>query len=212
MEQEYNSDDIQSLSAGEHIRMRPKLYFEKCFIEKSLNSLIFEVLCHAFDEYFDGNCDKVEIEVFNDSFIVNYNSGMSLKEVSDNFTKAELIMTKIAACKNEKKHLSVGEEFCELGMATINFASENCQLTTFSKGKKGIFNFINGQTISKQISNEEFENESTRIYLKPNKILFENLKFTIQGIKEKAEELNLRLENFKVIIIDRIVQKLANEL
>ncbi len=53
MSKKYRADDIKALEPGEHVRMRPRLYFEKCYAENSLDSLPFEVLCHAFDEYFD---------------------------------------------------------------------------------------------------------------------------------------------------------------
>ena len=95
--QNYNSDNISSLSAGDHIRLRPKMYFEKCFNENSLNSFVFEFLCHAFDEYFDGNCSEIEIKLKENQFTISYNAGMSLEKAYENISKAECIMTKIAA-------------------------------------------------------------------------------------------------------------------
>ncbi len=52
-------------------------------------------------------------------------------------------MTKIGACSNEKKHLEAGNEFCRIGMAAINAASEKCELVTICNKQKGHFTFEN---------------------------------------------------------------------
>jgi DNA gyrase/topoisomerase IV subunit B len=204
MNKEYSADDINALSAGEAIRMRPHLYFDKCFKEKTLDSLPFEVLCHAFDEYFDGGCKKIEIAVFNDHFTVSYDAGISLEVKHDNLSKAEVIMTQVFACKNEKKHLAVGEEFCSLGMATINFAAEKCELVTVSKGERGTYIFENGITKRKEIVRVQYGNECTKIYVKPSTLIFEGLGFSFDGINEKAKQINSRLTDLEIIIQNKI--------
>jgi len=204
MDKEYTSDNIQTLSTGDAIRMRPHLYFDKCFREKTLDSLPFEVLCHAFDEYFDGACKAIEISIANDNFTVSYDAGISLENKHDDLSKAELIMTSIFACRNEKKHLAVGEEFCSLGMATINFAAERCELTTVCKGKRGFYIFENGITVSRVIDIVETQSEFTKIFIKPNKSLFENLTFTFDGINKKAMQINSRLADLDIIIHNNI--------
>jgi DNA gyrase/topoisomerase IV subunit B len=200
MDKGYTADSIQTLSAGEAIRMRPHLYFEKCFREKTLNSLPFEVLCHAFDEYFDGACKQITIAVSDDSFTVKYDAGITLETENDGISKAEIIMTQIFACKNEKKHLAVGEEFCSLGMATINFAAERCELTTTCNGKRGLYIFEYGITISKMIGIEPSENEFTQIFIKPGKLLFENLTFTFDGINEKSKQVSSGLKGLEMVV------------
>ena len=107
MKKKYTEEDIQALTAKEHIGLRPDLYFETCFAEKSLDSLPFEVLCHAFDEYFEGHCTEIKLQVTKRSFSLEYNAGMPLSLMNDHLTKAEVIMTKISACSNLKKHLEV---------------------------------------------------------------------------------------------------------
>jgi DNA gyrase/topoisomerase IV subunit B len=205
MDKDYSIDDIQALTPAESIRLRPRLYFDNCFSEGTLDALPFELLCHAFDEYFDGSCKSVEISVGQDCFSVHYDAGISLapRYENDPQSKAELIMTKIAACKHEKKHLSVGEEFCNLGMATINFAAERCELETVFNLKKGHFVFENGKTISSIIEAVENETEYSRIYLKPDKSLFENLPLTLEGIREKAKQVGSKLTDLSIMVIDK---------
>lgn len=204
MDEKYNEDSIRGLSIRHHIQMRPKLYFQNCFDENSLDALPFEVLCHALDEYFDEKCNKIQMEIFSDYFVVTYNAGMSLELSKENITKAEIIMTQIGACKNEKKHLEVGDEFCRVGMAVINYASEKCELTTASKGKKGVFVFKNGELVFKESSDCNKIDDSTTILIKPNRNLFENLRFTSRGIRKKTEQLNVKLVNLEIEVIDSV--------
>lgn len=193
MEQQYKGYDIGTFSVQDYVRMRPKVFFQSCFDENALDILPFEVLCHAIDEYFDKQCDEIQIEIFSDFFKVSYNAGISLDFIEGDMTKAEAIMTKIYACKNEKKHLAVGYEFCQTGMAIINFACETCELITVFDGKKGIFYFRDGTVHSKEIISSN-ETNNTTIVMKPNKMIFENLKFTKAGIDTKAKALNSKLD------------------
>ncbi len=204
MDKQFSTNEIQTLTASEAVRMRPHLYFDKCFREKTLDSLPFEVLCHAFDEYFDGICKTIELSINNESFTVKYDAGISLEIKDEDLTKAELIMTSIFACRNEKKHLSVSEEFCSLGMATINFAAERCELTTVCRGKMGFYIFENGKTVSRVIEIVEPENEFTLIFIKPDKSLFDNLKFTFDGINEKVMQLQSSFKDLNFIIHNNI--------
>lgn len=131
---------------------------------------------------------------------------METKNGYEGLTKAEIIMTHMFACKNEKKHLAVGEEFCSLGMATINYAAERCELTTVCNNKKGYYVFENGITLSKKIDILQAENEFTKIYIKPNRLLFGHLTFTFEGINEKAKQINSRLTDLEFVIHNNITK------
>lgn len=203
MESPKTDNDLRMLEIGASIRMRPRLYFENCFTEKALDSMVFEVLCHAIDEYFDGMCKNITIQVQEDYFVMNYDAGMSLKikHKDDGLTNAELIMTEILACRNERKHLSVGEEFCNLGLATINYAAERCELVTVCQGEKGSFVFEDGNTISKEIGPADTNQDSTQIMMMPNKQIFEGLGFTIEGIHKRAKEISGKLPGLNIRIL-----------
>lgn len=201
MEEIFTEDDFIVATAAEVVRARPGLYFSKCFAENNLDSLPLELACHAIDECYDNNCDTIEIQLFDQHFSIRYNAGMSLTMHYDEY-RAELIMTQIFACRNEKKHLSVGDEFCELGIATINFASEFCTLTTVSNGQKGVFHFESGQTTSRDVQPENELDEFTEIVLKPDPILFNDLKFSYEGVRAKVERLQKRLEGVELVLVN----------
>lgn len=196
-EKKYTASDIQSLEGMEHVWLRPNLYFEDCFNENNLNSIIFGALCHAIDEYFDNNCNEILINIDGNSFNIRYNAEMSLEKSWD-LTKAECIMTKIGACSNEKKHLEVGDEFCRFGMAIINAVAEKCELETISNKQKDHFIFEKGNTILKEIYNTNISEDSTKISFQMSKEIFGELIFEFDDLQLKLNSLREKLPNLKL--------------
>jgi len=196
-EKKYTESDIKTLDSIEHVRLRPQLYFEDCFKENNLNSLVFGALCHSVDEYFDGNCSEININVNHKLLKVEYNAGMSLEKSWD-LTKAECIMTKIGACSNEKKHLEVGDKFCNVGMATINAISEKCELITIYNKQKAHFIFEKGYTVFKDISANEITEESTTINFEMSKEIFGDFIFELNDLQLKLNLLKEKLPNLEI--------------
>lgn len=173
------------------------MYFEDCFQENNLNSLVFGVICHAIDEYFEGNCNEIIINAYENSLDIKYNAGMSLDK-SYNLTKAECIMTKVGACSNEKKHLEVGHEFCRLGMAVINAATDRSELKTYWSKQKAHFVFEKGHTVSQDISLSDISEESTTINFQISKEIFGGFTFELNDLQVKINTLKENLPNLEI--------------
>jgi DNA gyrase subunit B len=200
-EKKYTASSIQTLEEMEHVRLRPQMYFEDCFKENNLNSLVFGALCHAIDEYFDNNCNEIIINADGNSFNVKYNAGMSLEKSWD-LTKAECIMTKIGACSNEKKHLEVGDEFCRVGMTTINGVSEKCELKTIWNKQEAHFIFEKGKTVFKEISKTDIFEDVTTISFEIDKEIFGNFVFELNDLQLKINSLKEKLPNLKIELLN----------
>lgn len=191
----YTEADIQTLEGRVHVRMRPALYFEKVYTEKSLDRFPLEVACHAIDKFISKKCSYLKITLYADYFSVEYDAGMSLKKVhpKDDLTKAEAIMTKMYTCHNLKEHLAVGDQFCEIGMMTINAASEWCTLLTYSNGEKGEFLFKEGKTETRLITKSDAQKNYTKLTVKPDPLIFPNLKINPKTLQEKIETIKEKL-------------------
>lgn len=196
-DKKYIESEIKTLDWKEHVWLRPALYFEKCFEEKNLNSIVLEVFCPAIDEHFDNNCSEIKVGINKNLVQIKYNSGMELRETYEN-TVAENFMTKLMTCKNEKKHLEVGEEFCLLGIATINAVAEKCELNTIWNRQKGHFIFEKGNTIFKEIYNTDILENSTEISFEMSKEIFGELTFEFDDLQLKLNSLRERLPNLKL--------------
>ncbi|MEG2820009.1 MAG: AMP-binding protein, partial [Muribaculaceae bacterium] len=153
-----------------------KTYNDILSIGKSMNNTSMTL--------FDDNCNEIIINADGNSLNIKYNAGMSLDKSWD-LTKAECIMTKIGACSNEKKHLEVGDEFCRVGMTTINAVSEKCELTTIYNNQKAQFIFEKGYTVFKEIVETEIVEESTTINFEISKEVFGDFTFELNDLQLK---------------------------
>lgn len=197
----YAGYPLYAIDPMDHVRLRPNLYFEDCFKENNLNSLVYGALCHAIDEYFDNNCSEIIISAQSNSMYVKYNAGMSLEKSWD-LTKAECIMTKIGACSNEKKHLEVGDEFCRVGMTVINAVSDRCEVKTVWNKKYAHFIFEKGKTVFKDISETDLSEEFTTISFEINSGIFDNFTFDQNDLQVKITDLKKRLTDLKIELLN----------
>jgi DNA gyrase subunit B len=198
---EYSESDIQSLDSLDAIRLRPRLYLSECFEENNLNSIAVESLCHAIDEHIDGNCSNIEITANQLFLSLKYDAGISLESIDD-ISKAEAIMTKLFACKNEKKHLAVGDDFCKVGIMTVNAVSEKCELETVCSYKKGSFVFEKGKVVSKKIEDVEGKSDFTFLQFVFDKQIFGELVFDFESLDKKLNKMRLRFPDLKIKLFE----------
>ncbi|MCR9171010.1 MAG: hypothetical protein NXI10_00845 [bacterium] len=184
MKEEYSTEGIRTVTPQEHVRLRPNMYFEECHKDGHLNSLLLESTCHAIDEFIDGNCTFIHFSVSDATFSLKYDAGMSLEVDQYGEYLPVKIFSQLFVCSNMKKHLAVGEEFCRLGIASVQWAAESCTVISVHEGKKGTFHFKKGFFDSMEL--EAAENEPNSIYfsMKMDPEVFQDLQFNKIGLNE----------------------------
>ncbi|MFT6923193.1 MAG: DNA gyrase/topoisomerase IV subunit B [Crocinitomicaceae bacterium] len=202
MKTNYDEDNIRVVTACEAVRLRPNAYFTECFETKSLNTLPLEATCHAIDEVVDGNCSWITFKIGKMHFSIVYDSAMSLSLKNDGVTKAEAIMSQIYACKNEKKHLHVGADFCRVGLASLNFVSNRCTLTTVENDQKAFFEFEDGILINKSFNSTD-EDEFTELSFAFDDSIFPNIEFDLDGVQESLSRIKTAFPNVKVEVLSQ---------
>lgn len=200
MDKKYLEEEITALSARDAIRYRPMLHFASCFEEQTLDAFPLEALCPALDEHIEGNCSHITITLHEDAFTVQYNSGISLQKNTEGLTNLERILTQIYTCSNLKKHLSVGEEFCKMGMAAINFVSTKMECTTVWEEQKGVFILEEGLLISKEITPAKGIASWTSLYIKPDPSIFGDLPITLAGVQKRVAALRVQYPTLEVVV------------
>lgn len=205
MNAQYHFEDIQTLSIAEAIRFRPKMYFAKCFEDNSLDYLVVESICHAIDEHIENKCNKIEIILNLDSFSIKYNAGIDLEKTIDDITIAEAVMTIIFACSNIKKNIRIGEKYCEIGIATINYASEFCELITVFNNKIGTFKFSKGKTEFREIKIKEDNNNYTEILFKLDKSIFGDIRYSYLGVLDRIEKIKSEFKNLEINVYNEMI-------
>lgn len=111
-------DKIQILSSIEAIRKRPGMYVGDLTATTLPNELAKQLLCHALDEAASGRCTRLWAHIRPHYIMVKYDAPMSFEMLGDK-TKAEVMLTEIGACHNLKENMSVGDDYCTLGLAVL---------------------------------------------------------------------------------------------
>lgn len=191
MPKKYDSSDIEVLKGLEPIRRRPAMYLGGEPNDPIIqNELIKQSLCHAIDEHIEGNTTEIHIAVNASHIVVNYDASMSLKHSEDRACAAEIIMTRLHACQNYKKNISVGDKYCGVGITVVNALSSTFKLETRENGILGTQTYKNGEPIEKfkYIKNEGAD--FTRFEIYPNPSLCKKLVYDRENMNEWMVGLN----------------------
>jgi len=73
-----NGQGIEVLHGLEAVRRRPEMYLASLDTANVADGLLFEALCHAFDEALDGACTEIEIVLRGAQATIEYDAGLPL--------------------------------------------------------------------------------------------------------------------------------------
>lgn len=199
--QKYSVDTIRVVSPAEHVRLMPQAYFEELREEGNLDSLPIELSCHAIDEFMDGNCSQIEYAVFENHVVITYDAGISMTKSHGEYPVVN-IFSKMFSCHNLKKHLAVGDEYCRLGIALVQHASEYCHVKTIADDEMGVFNFEKGEFISCEVEDAPGIPNATEITIKMEPTIFGELKCTTEGLEKRLKQLRTKLSGLSLTVTE----------
>ena len=200
LSEEYDSSEIEVLKGLESVRRRPSLYLGDLDAPNLTTRLAFQTLCHAVDEFIDGNCKKIQIQVGDNLVVARYDVGLPLEphSAADDLPAAMIFLALHMGCHNQKKNIEVGSELCELGLATLNGVCTRLFASVSSKGKYAEFLFEKGElknTPNPIITDKE---DYTEIEIELDNSILANTKFDISKI---LAESNRIVDKYSIPII-----------
>lgn len=146
--QELDPAQIEILEGLQAVRVRPTLYVGSLDAADLPVRLLRQSLCHAVDCALSGTCSRVRIRVEGEAAAVSYDAGLPLEydpRLDDVVARA--FFTLLRACHNQKKHLSVGDELCDLGLAVSSALSDEMDVETRWRGRAALYRFRRGAAI-----------------------------------------------------------------
>jgi DNA gyrase/topoisomerase IV subunit B len=191
-ESQYDDSTIVVLEGLDAIRCRATMYLGELEREDLFDDLIFEALCHAIDEAIDDHCKYISIEIDRDSVVtVRYDAGIPLHI-------ANVLLGKLYACHNLKKHIEVGSKYCQLGLAVLNAVCFKFQVDIICNGKHGKQTYIKGNTEQGFVVCDSNEIDRTNFQFSFDEELLGKHEIHVDRLKVKAQELmqdfDLRVE------------------
>jgi len=188
-------EELDSLAA---VRKRPKMYLGHVEAEALTTELFAQAGCHAIDEAIEGTCTRLGISLEAQGATVSYDAGMSLRE-HDGETVAYRMLATLRACHNLKKHLTVGEKFCSLGLVILNAFSKRFEVHTVCGGRAGVYLFRQGKLIAHALSDSQGPEQTSLRFALDETLLGDNVEFNTARITELADTLQREVDGLSVI-------------
>ena len=148
----YDESTIFALEGLEAVRQRPSLYLGNLGDPSLPARLLAQAMCHAVDEAVGGR--KVNLSLDGTTAHqarVSYDAGMPLDiDPATRSYVALVFLVLQAGCSNRKKHIDVGSNFCELGLAVLNGCCAFVRLEVSHAGRAASFVFSRGTLVSQE--------------------------------------------------------------
>jgi DNA gyrase/topoisomerase IV subunit B len=191
-ELQYDDSNIVVIEGSDAIRCRASKYLGELERADLFDDLIFEALCHAIDESLDDRCKHINIYIDRAGVItVEYDAGIPLHIANG-------LLTQLYACHNLKKHIEVGSEYCQIGLAVLNAVCSEFQVDIICNGKHGKQTYIKGKAEHDFAVFDSHEIDRTQFQFSFDEELLGKHEIHVDRLKVKAQELmqdfDLRVE------------------
>lgn len=180
---EYNENKIQTLSAMEHIRLRPGMYIGRLgngdSPDDGIYVLLKEVIDNSMDEFIMGHGSLIEVDVeMGRARVRDFGRGIPLGKLRECVS----VVNTGAKYNSDVFQFSVGLN--GIGTKAVNALSDYFIARSFRDGKMHEVTFSSGQLVSEK-EEETSEPNGTFIEFIPDKSLFPDFHFKDEIIEER---------------------------
>jgi len=198
MPSEYNEFEIRHLEGGAHIRLRPSMYVGPLPNPAVATRLVQESLCLSVDEAVCGRCTEIAVAVDPSGvFTIRDNGpGLSMEPVSDSDSRvlAEIMLTKVGACRAAKQSETLKSVCCHLGMVVVNALSEWLKMRVLRDGGCWFQEYRKGKAQAPFVREADANETGLEISFRPDIGIFGKLEFDALALAEWFPSAGLRFE------------------
>ncbi|MBL0690715.1 MAG: DNA topoisomerase (ATP-hydrolyzing) subunit B [SAR324 cluster bacterium] len=188
----YDANAIEQLEGLEAVRLRPGMYIGGVDV-KALHHLAYEIVDNSIDEVLEGYCDKIEVCLKEDDWLVIEDNGrgipVGMHEKSGK-PAAELVMTSLhAGGKFDTSNYKISGGLNGVGASVVNALSKKLTLDIWQKGHHYQQNYECGSPTSKLTKLEESSKYGTKISFQADDSIFEETEFNFDFLAKRFREL-----------------------
>ncbi len=205
----YSADNIKVLQGLEAVRKRPGMYIGSTDI-KGLHHLVWEIFDNSIDEVLAGYCDEIRLTIHKDNSIEISDNGRGIPteiNKTTNISTVETVFTNLhAGGKFDSKTYQVSGGLHGVGSSVVNALSEFLTCTVYRNKEISETKFINGgsETSQKLTKIGNTNKTGTHVIFKPDKLIFETIKFDPKIIEDRLREASFLFKKLKIIFNDEI--------
>jgi len=192
--------EITVVSAAAVVRSRADQYLDLGDPELAAK-LVVQSLCHAIDEAMDGRCTTASLRVAQNGLAeIHYDAGMPLQE--DEFEPGQSVAVSLfrvlLACHSRKKHLEVGTELCEIGLAVLNAVCSELTAEIVEGGCTASLRFAEGELLEETSSQPATGADCTRIRFRLDASVLPNTRPDTGDLRKAVARLQQQLPQLRM--------------
>ncbi|MEA1964749.1 MAG: DNA topoisomerase (ATP-hydrolyzing) subunit B [Candidatus Aerophobetes bacterium] len=205
--EEYGAKQIRVLKDLQAVRKRPSMYIGSTG-SRGLHHLINEVVDNSIDEVLAGYCKNIKVVIHSDNSVTVIDDGRGIPVDPHPIYKKsalELVMTSLhAGGKFDNKIYRVAGGLHGVGVSVVNALSESLEAKVFREGRVWQQKYIRGKPTApvECIGEVSSDKKGTEITFKPDKEIFELIKFDWEKVISRIRELAFLNEGLKIEIED----------
>ena len=193
MDNTYKDDSIESLSALEHVRLRPGMYAGDT---SDATQLAIEILGNAIDEYNIGHGDTILIDLFDNGKVVITDTGQGfpinvLREDGETVLQASFdVINTSGKYRDDGVYEGTAIGLNGIGAKLTNFLSHELIVTSYnSQGEYEEIFFNEGVFCSRNVGKVDDRVSGTTVCFWPSEEFFDNPKVNEKKLRKFCEDI-----------------------
>ncbi|HPE67819.1 MAG TPA: DNA topoisomerase (ATP-hydrolyzing) subunit B [Thermotogota bacterium] len=188
----YNASSIQILKGLEPVRKRPGMYIGSTG-KSGLHHLVYEIVDNSIDEVVNGNCDHIDVTIFEDGSVQVEDNGRGIpvdfhKEAKR--SALEVVLTTLhAGGKFNKSSYKVSGGLHGVGLSVVNALAEWLVVTVKQSGKIHTQRYEKGQPVSQVEVIGDCTETGTSVRFFPDREIFTSTLFDFNILNNRFMEL-----------------------
>ncbi|MCY7378701.1 MAG: DNA topoisomerase (ATP-hydrolyzing) subunit B [Gemmatimonadaceae bacterium] len=213
---EYGAGQITVLKGLEAVRKRPGMYIGSTS-ERGLHHLVYEVVDNSIDEALAGYADNVSVIIHADNSVTVEDNGRGIPvdlHPIEKIPGVELAMTVLhAGGKFDKDSYKVSGGLHGVGVSVVNALSEQLKVWVRRGGQEHYMDFMRGdtQTKLKVLSEVPKKQTGTKVWFKPDHLIFTELVYVYATLASRLRELSFLNKGVTITLKDERAEQEKEE-